>query len=111
MRGIIMDITTVCSEEALLLFAQDMENNMEQDQDFFTSNLQKRIAYFNKWVEDLHAGGLTYIEAIVNFCDKHDVEYESTTKLISESLKVKIYEEATSLNQIKKIDKYVTSFL
>lgn len=111
MRGFIMEITTVSQEEALLLFAEDMENNMEKDQDFFTSNLQKRISYFNTWVENLHDGGLTYLEAIVDFCDKHDVEYENTTKLISENLKIKIYEEAASLNQIKKIDKYVASFL
>lgn len=86
----------------MLNFTQDMEETMDKDEDFLIANRQDRIIYFQHWIEELHAGGLTYIESIVDFCDQHDVEYESITKLISESMKLKIYEEAISLNQIKR---------
>lgn len=84
---------------------------MDKNEDFLASNRQDRILYFQHWIEKLHDDGLTYIESIVDFCDNHDVEYESVTKLISESMRVKIYEEAVSLNQIKRKSDGATLFL
>lgn len=105
------EIITISSEDALMLFTQSMEDDMEKDNNFLETNFQERVLYFTRWIDSLHDGGLTYLEAIVDFCDKHDVEYENITKLITESMKMKIYDEAVSLNQVKKSDAYVSSFL
>ena len=45
---------------------------------------------------------LSYIDAIVDFCESKDIEIESVVKLIAPSLKEKIKAEATRLNYIKK---------
>ena len=46
--------------------------------------------------------GLTYIDAIVEYCDRNNIEVESVSKLISRPLKEKIRYEATELNYLKK---------
>ena len=45
---------------------------------------------------------ISYIDAIVDFCDAKDLEVETVVKLIAPSLKEKIKAEATRLNYIKK---------
>ena len=85
--------------ELLHFFVADMEENLETNQ-FLQNNLQERIIYFTKWVRNLHAGGYTYLEAIIDFCDKHDIDYEYCTKLVSPDLKSDMYMEAVKNNQI-----------
>ena len=45
---------------------------------------------------------LTYIDAILQFCEIHNLDVESIPKLISKPLKEKIRCEATNLNFLKK---------
>ena len=45
---------------------------------------------------------MTYIEAIVEFCEEKGIEVESVSKLISKPLKEKLKYEATELNYLKK---------
>lgn len=45
---------------------------------------------------------LSYIDAIVEYCDRNNIEVESVSKLISRPLKEKIRYEATELNYLKK---------
>ena len=45
---------------------------------------------------------MTYIDAIVEYCDRNNIEVESVGKLISKPLKEKIRFEATELNYLKK---------
>lgn len=47
-------------------------------------------------------GLVNYIEAIVSYCEEHQVEYETVTKLISKPLKEKIKYQAQTLNYMKK---------
>jgi hypothetical protein len=45
---------------------------------------------------------ISYIDAIVNFCEKNSIDLESVPKLISKPLKEKLKCEATELNFLKK---------
>jgi hypothetical protein len=45
---------------------------------------------------------MNYIDAIVHFCEKNNIDLESVPKLISKPLKEKIKYEATELNFLKK---------
>jgi hypothetical protein len=46
--------------------------------------------------------GMSYIDAIVLFCEKNNIDVESVPKLISKPLKEKIKYEAMQLNFLKK---------
>jgi hypothetical protein len=45
---------------------------------------------------------LSYIDAIINFCEKNKIDLESVPKLLSKPLKEKIKCEAIELNFLKK---------
>ena len=45
---------------------------------------------------------MSYIEAIVEYCEERGIEVESVSKLISKPLKEKLKYEATELNYLKK---------
>lgn len=45
---------------------------------------------------------MTYIDAIVYFCEQNSLDIESVPKLISKPLKEKIRGEATRLNYLKR---------
>jgi hypothetical protein len=45
---------------------------------------------------------MNYIDAIVHFCEKNNIDIESVPKLLSKPLKEKIKYEAMELNFLKK---------
>ena len=45
---------------------------------------------------------LNYIDAILDYCEKNNLEVESITKLISKPLKERLKWDATRLNYMKK---------
>lgn len=45
---------------------------------------------------------MSYIDAIIHYCDVNDIEIETVPKLISKPLKEKLRFEAQQLNFIKK---------
>jgi hypothetical protein len=45
---------------------------------------------------------LSYIDAIVEYCERNNIEVESVSKLISKPLKEKLRYEASELNYLKK---------
>jgi len=47
-------------------------------------------------------GLVNYIEAIVVYCEEHNIELETVSKLISKPLKEKIKYQAQNLNYMKK---------
>ena len=47
-------------------------------------------------------GELNYIEAIICYCDEHQIEVDTVNKLISKPLKEKIRADAQRLNCIKR---------
>lgn len=87
-------------DEGLNFFVYDMELTMENNL-VIGNNLVERILYFVKYVRNLNAGGYTLLESIVEFCNKHDLEYEDVVKLITPELKSDIYLEAVHSNLIK----------
>lgn len=49
-----------------------------------------------------HNEDMNYIDAIVHFCEKNNIDLESVPKLISKPLKEKIKCDAMELNFLKK---------
>jgi DNA-directed RNA polymerase alpha subunit len=46
--------------------------------------------------------GMKYIDAIIFFCEKNNVDVESVPKLVSKPLKEKLKAEAMELNLLKR---------
>ena len=44
---------------------------------------------------------ITYMDAIIWYCEQNNIEIETTSRLISKSLKEKIQVEAVNLNMLK----------
>jgi hypothetical protein len=73
-----------------------MEDNILEEK-FMT------VARFSTEVETLVSGdSMSYIDAIIHYCDINDIELETVPKLISKPLKEKLKHEAQQLNFIKK---------
>ena len=52
-------------------------------------------------------GLITYIEAVVTYCQENEIELETVPKLISKPLKERLKHEAQSLNYMKQTSKGV----
>lgn len=60
---------------------------------------EKFTEEIEKFVRDTN---MKYIDAIVEYCDRKNIEIESVGKLISKPLKEKIRFEASELNYLKR---------
>jgi hypothetical protein len=77
-----------------------MENEVEkafQDKFFCPSRFAQEIESLVQINKEMN-----YIDAIVHFCEKNNIDLESVPKLISKPLKEKIKYEAMELNFLKK---------
>lgn len=54
---------------------------------------------------------MNYIDAILHYCEKNDIEIESVPKLISKPLKEKLKFDAQKLNFIKKTSRAKLMFV
>jgi len=83
------------------LFSIEMPDSQEIDQ-----AINDKFVSKDKFAEDIEAivlqTNMSYIEAIVEYCEEKGIEVESASKLISKPLKEKIRYEATELNFLKK---------
>jgi hypothetical protein len=52
-------------------------------------------------------GLITYVEAVITYCQENDIELETVPKLISKPLKERLRHEAQRFNFIKKTSKGV----
>ena len=52
-------------------------------------------------------GLITYVEAVVTYCQENDIELETVPKLLSKPLKERLRHEAQRFNFIKKTSKGV----
>ena len=77
-----------------------MENELEKvlESKFFSP------ARFAQEIETLVNGenNMSYIDAIIYFCEKNSIDLDSVPKLISKPLKEKIKYEAMELNFLKR---------
>jgi hypothetical protein len=77
-----------------------MENELEkvlESKFFCPSRFAQEIESLVQTNEDMN-----YIDAIIYFCEKNNIDIESVPKLISKPLKEKIKYEAMELNFLKK---------
>jgi len=77
-----------------------MENDIEKE-------LEKKFFRPSKFAEEIESlvhgtENMSYIDAIVHFCDVNKIDIESVPKLISKPLKEKIKYEAMELNFLKR---------
>ena len=84
----------------LTILGQSMGNELEKaiESKFFCS------ARFAQEIESLVLDnqGMSYIDAVIHFCEKNSIDLESVPKLISKPLKEKIKYEAMELNFLKR---------
>lgn len=65
-------------------------------------------AKFSMEIENLmkvSEGSMNYIECIIHYCNEHNIEIETVSKLISKPLKEKLKYDAQRLNYMKKSSK------
>jgi hypothetical protein len=77
-----------------------MENELEKV-------LESKFFCPSKFAQEIEAlvhgdDGMSYIDAIIHFCEKNNIDVESVPKLISKPLKEKIKYEAMELNFLKR---------
>ena len=78
-----------------------MEDNDKLLEDKFMTT-----ARFSTEVEGLvKEDSMSYIDAIIHYCDSNEIELETVPKLISKPLKEKLKYEAQQLNYMKKTSK------
>ena len=68
--------------------------------------LNSKFISKDKFAEDIESivlkTKLNYIDAIVQYCEKHEIELDTINKLVSKPLKEKLRAEATELNFLKR---------
>jgi len=83
------------------LFSTEMPESKE-----IKDVLNEKFISKDKFAEDIEhlvlSTEMNYIDAIVEYCSRNNIEIESASKLISKPLKEKIRFEATELNFLKK---------
>lgn len=78
-----------------------MEDKTKLIEDKFMTTVR-----FSTEVETLvNSDSMSYIDAIIHYCDNNDIELETVSKLISKPLKEKLKHEAQQLNYMKKTSK------
>ena len=80
--------------------AKSEENNIEE-------LIQSKFYCSKKFAEEIEAivhenNGMKYLDAIIFFCEKNNLDVESVPKLISKPLKEKIKAEAMEMNLLKR---------
>ena len=85
--------------------------NMEND---IKDAIKDKFLCPQKFAQDIESivklSKITYIDAIVTYCEEHNIEIETVPKLISKPLKEKIKCEAINLNFLKKTSRATLNF-
>ena len=78
-----------------------------------TKNLEDKFLTQSKFSAEIERlvlksdGLITYIEAVVTYCQENEIELETVPKLISKQLKERLKHEAQRLNYMKQTTKGV----
>ena len=77
------------------------------EEETITNLLETKFYCSRRFAEEIEAiahdnKGMKYIDAIIHFCEKNNLDVESIPKLISKPLKEKIKCEAMELNLLKR---------
>ncbi len=87
------------------LLGEKMPKEKQQTEDNFLTPTK-----FSQEIERLvkkSDGLITYIEAIVTYCQENEIELETVPKLVSKPLKERLRHEAQRLNYMKQSSKGV----
>ena len=84
----------------ITILGQKMNNELEK-------MLESKFFCPSKFAQEIEAlvhsnSDMSYIDAIIYFCEKNSIDVESVPKLISKPLKEKIKYEAIELNFLKR---------
>ena len=87
-----------------LTLVQLMENNLENE---FEKVLEQKFFCPTRFAQEIESlvkenPELNYIDAVVTFCERNNIDLESVPKLISKPLKEKLKCDAMELNFLKK---------
>ena len=64
---------------------------------------EEEVLTFSQKIESFaKTSNLGILESIIAYCEKHEIEVETISSLISQNLKQKIREEAEELNLLQK---------
>ena len=67
--------------------------------------MKEDVTKFSILIEEMVKNtGLTYMEAVIEHCERSNIEIEIGARLLSSSLKSKIQHEAASLNFLPKTE-------
>lgn len=67
--------------------------------------MREDAANFSILIEELvKKTGLTYMEAVIEHCERNNIEIDVGARLLSPALKSKIFNEAASLNFLPKTE-------
>jgi len=91
--------------ESLLNLSCNSMSNPEEAR--FNEILENKFYCSRKFVDEIESIALEnkdmkYIDAIIFFCEKNNIDIESVPKLISKPLKEKLKGEAMELNLLKR---------
>tara|TARA_A200000113_G_scaffold177049_1_gene162469 strand:- start:20941 stop:21234 length:294 start_codon:yes stop_codon:yes gene_type:complete len=87
-----------------------MTSSKKQDDKKLEELLNKKFFCSSKFTQEIERivqenSNISYIDAILSFCEVNNIELETVPKLISKPLKEKIKYEAMNLNFLKKTSK------
>jgi hypothetical protein len=94
-------------ENLLTINVLNMQNNIKDA-------IKDKFLCPQKFAQDIEhivkVSKITYIDAIITYCEENSIELETVPKLISKPLKEKIKCEATRLNFLKKTSRATLKF-
>lgn len=64
-------------------------------------NFDNMYQFSNIIFDKVNSGKIEYLDAIVSYCEEHELEVDSIISLISPALKCKLQEEAVNLRLLK----------
>jgi len=108
MKNMIRESTSGYSQNILESLLNSNYKNMSQPKENSIDKiLESKFYCSRKFAEEIESivhenGGMSYVDAIVFFCEKNNVDVESVPKLISKPLKEKLKCEAMELNLLKR---------
>jgi len=80
---------------------------MQKPEESIESLIQSKFFSSKRFAEEIEKlthdnNDMKYIDAIIHFCEKNNIDVESIPKLISKPLKEKIKAEAIELNLLRR---------
>lgn len=106
-KGSILNFSSNTLENLLVSKQTNMDKNIKDA-------IKDKFLCPQKFAQDIESivknSKISYIDAIVTYCEENNIEIESVPKLMSKPLKEKLKCEATKLNFLKKTSRATLKF-